>query len=312
MRIANNVETLAFVPPGGDDATAATGLKHLSIIRTLENGLSMQSSFIRKVLFGLIKGITSPRSTLSWIVRGHLAKDQVFVSQTYWFTGSLPRVPLAKILPGVENVAVAVPRAFDRNTAPKTGASITAGEACPLGAITRWLDTARALEIGTYDGNTALLLAANVAGGGGVVTVDLPPGFTADRQDSLTFSHGEFNLTERHQLGRQTKGHPLAGRIRQVYGDSAELDWATLGGPFDLVFIDGCHSEAYVRSDTSNALKHLKPGGAIVWHDYGMIPEVSGVVDRFARDVTTMRVCAIEGTRLAIAVSGTPPAGAGQ
>ena len=36
--------------------------------------------------------------------------------------------------------------------------------------------------------------------------------------------------TQRHQLGRQTQGHPLTERIHQVYGDSGELDWATLGG----------------------------------------------------------------------------------
>ena len=52
----------------------------------------MQSSFFRKALFALTKAFTSPRSTLSWIVRGHLAKDQVFVSHTYWFTGALPRM----------------------------------------------------------------------------------------------------------------------------------------------------------------------------------------------------------------------------
>src|SRR5207237_5738511 len=103
-----------------------------------------------------------------------------------------------------------------------------------------------ALEVGTYDGNTALLLAANRSTDGRVVTIDLPPDFTATRQAQLAFADGELNLTDRNQLGRQMRSHPLAVRIRQVYGDSADLDWAALGGPFDLVFIDGCHSEAYV------------------------------------------------------------------
>ena len=232
-----------------------------------------------------------------------MARDRVFVSQTYWFSGMLPRVQLTGILPGVEQEEVCLPRAFDRNTGPKTGSSITVEEACHLAAIAKSRKAMKALEIGTADGNTALLLAANMGDGAEVVTIDLPPDFGVAKQDSLTYADVELNLTERNQLGRQYKAHPLAARVRQIYGDSAALDWAALGGPFDLVFIDGCHSEAYVRSDTQNALIHLAPGGVIVWHDYGMIPEVSGVVDQFAREATTMKVHALEGTRLAIALT---------
>ena len=159
------------------------------------------------------------------------------------------------------------------------------------------------LEIGTSDGNTALVLAANVAPGSEVVTLDLPPDFDMAKQDSLTYSNVELNLTPRDQLGRQYRGHGLSARIRQFYGDSAALNWSVFGGPFDFVFIDGCHSEAYVRSDSRNALNHLAPRGVIVWHDYGMIPAVSNVVDRVAREITTMKVYALEGTRLAVGLT---------
>jgi hypothetical protein len=57
-----------------------------------------------------------------------------------------------------------------------------------------------------------------------------------------------------------------------------------------------------VESDTRNALKVLAPGGIIVWHDYGMIPDVSVVVDRFARELGNMNFAALEGTRLAMAI----------
>jgi predicted O-methyltransferase YrrM len=299
MRTANTIDLLRSVSPGVEQRADDAGIGYT----VPRNGITARSSLLRRALFAVRTGITNPRSAVSWIVRGHLAKDQVFVSQTYWFAGDLPRLRLAEIFPGIENMELVLPRAFDRNAAPRIGASITVNEACHLAAIARWLDAARALEIGTYDGNTALLLAANVAGDGRVVTVDLPPDFTKDQQRALTSSDGEFNLTDRRELGRQTKNHPLGARIEQVYGDSAELDWASLGGPFDLIFIDGCHAEAYVDSDTRNAMQHLKPRGVIVWHDYGMIPEVSQVIDRFARDVDSMQTTAIEGTRLAIARS---------
>jgi predicted O-methyltransferase YrrM len=265
----------------------------------LESGLCPQSSFVHKSLFGLMKAITCPRSSFSWVLRGHLAKDQVFVDQTWWFTGTLPRVPLTKILPGVEEVEVLLPRAFDR----QTGTSISVEEACHLGAIAKCMAAAKVLEVGTYDGNTALVLAANLPAEGVVVTVDLPPNFDIHKQDSLTYSDGRLNLTPRDQLGRQFQGHPLSARIRQVYGDSAALNWSALGGPFDLVFIDGCHSEAYVQSDSQNAINHLAPRGVIVWHDYGMITAVSNVVDRLASEITRMKVYALEGTRLAIGLT---------
>ena len=174
-------------------------------------------------------------------------------------------------------------------------------ETCHLCAMAKCLKARKVLEIGTYDGNTALALAANLDVEGEIVTVDLPPDFELKQQRaSLVYSDGFLNLTPRDQLGRQYRTSPLASRIRQIYGDSAALDWNTFGGPFDLVFIDGCHSEAYVQSDSRNALDHLRAGGLIVWHDYGMLSEVSNVVDRIAREVADLKVYAIEGTRLAI------------
>jgi len=263
-----------------------------------DNGLCLESSFFRKSVFSLTKAITRPRASLSWLLRGHLAKDKVFVGQTYWFTGTLPRVPLSRALPGIESVDVSLPRAFDR----KGGTSISPEEACHVAAIIRHTHARNALEIGTYDGNTALLLASNLPSDGTVATVDLPPDFETQERESLAYTEVELNLTNRSDLGRQYRGHPLASRIHQHYGDSAVLDWNRLGGPFDLIFIDGCHSEDYVAADSRNALKQLSPEGIILWHDYGMIPDVSKVVDRFAEETPNMNVFALEGTRLALAM----------
>ena len=267
-----------------------------------ENTLSMQSSLLQKSAFGMLKAITAPRSTLSWVVRGHLAKDPVYISQSYWFSGQLPRLQLNKVFPGIEGAEIVLPRAFDRKSAASITASINLEEACNLAAIAKWTKPRTVLEIGTSDGNTALLLASNLDQGGQVVTVDLPPDFDMAKQSSLGFPDGELNLTPRDQLARQYQGHPVSARIRQVYGDSATLDWNSLGGPFDLAFIDGCHTEEYVRSDSENALRQLAPGGIIVWHDYGMITDVSKVVDQFASQTQAMKVYAIEGTRLAVGV----------
>ena len=39
------------------------------------------------------------------------------------------------------------------------------------------------------------------------------------------------------------------------------------GTKYDIIFIDGDHREEYVDRDSENALKCLKDGGAIIWHD---------------------------------------------
>ena len=261
---------------------------------------SGRPSLARKFLFAVGKACTRPRSTVSWVIRGHLAKDSVFVSQSYWVAGALPRVPLQTACPGVQDFDVQLPRAFDR-TSGKT-ASITVDEACHLAAIARWSRARKALEIGTSDGNSSLVLAANMVTGATVVTLDLPAHFDISQQASLAFPTGELNLTPRDRLGGQCARHPLGRRVRQVFGDSGSIDWNALGGPFDLVFIDGSHTEEYVRSDSLNAARHLVPAGVIVWHDYGMIADVSMVVDQLAREWPAMRIYAIEGTRLAVAL----------
>jgi len=43
--------------------------------------------------------------------------------------------------------------------------------------------------------------------------------------------------------------------------------FARAEGKWDLIFIDGDHSEAQSKRDLLNSLKHLSPGGTIVMHD---------------------------------------------
>lgn len=51
--------------------------------------------------------------------------------------------------------------------------------------------------------------------------------------------------------------------------------------PCDAAFIDGDHSEAGVTHDSLLARRLVRPGGIIVWHDYGNpAVEVTGVLER--------------------------------
>jgi predicted O-methyltransferase YrrM len=168
-----------------------------------------------------------------------------------------------------------------------------------LCAIARFLGARKVFEIGTYDGNTTLNLAAKIPDDGCVTTDDLPQNW--DRQFVYNVPNNRWNVTDRNRIGIQFQGTNYEPRIRQVLGDSAKLDRSQLDGPFDLIFIDGCHYRDYVKADTDNALRNIRAGGVIVWHDYGDIKDVSKVVDETARRIT---VRVVRGTRLAVGWQG--------
>ncbi|MFM2285941.1 MAG: hypothetical protein RLZZ543_1438 [Bacteroidota bacterium] len=61
--------------------------------------------------------------------------------------------------------------------------------------------------------------------------------------------------------------------IQHLFGDSREFDFSPYEGKMDLVFVDGDHHYDSVVEDTRTAFKLIRPGGIIVWHDYGHSPE---------------------------------------
>ena len=262
----------------------------------------MKHSVAYKSLLTFSQLLLRPRLALRCVwdgiqERDAASTDRILAQHMHWCKGKLPRKPLVEMLPAAAQIDISLPRVLDRIH----GTLITIEEAGCLCAIVQSIKPRKLLEIGTFDGGTALALAANAGPESQVVTVDLPLDFTPEKMTSLpNIEKGSINLTERSQVGRQFKDHALSQRIKQVYGDSATMDWEALGGPFDFVFIDGCHSEAYVISDTRNALAHTRKPGVIVWHDYGMIETVSVALDRLTREISNLSVGVILGTRLAL------------
>lgn len=207
--------------------------------------------------------------------------------------GTLSRVPFSEAFSGCEDFEIRVERAFDRIA----GVSVDLQELLLLNAIIQSIDAKSILEIGTYDGNTALNLAANSASDSLVTTIDLPPEWDGHLEFNVPKKH--VNVTDRSRVACQYRGTQYESKIRQIFADSAKLDWTSMNPPFDFVFIDGCHFYDYVKSDTDNAIRYLKPGGILVWHDYGQIADVSRVVDEIAKK---MPINVIGGTRLATCV----------
>jgi predicted O-methyltransferase YrrM len=164
-----------------------------------------------------------------------------------------------------------------------------------LSAITKFINARNILEIGTYNGYATLNLAANSPPDATITTIDLPPNWAGGLRIKIPKSYQ--NVGNRSRIGMLYKDTRYSKKIVQVFGDSAEIDWGKMAIPFDLVFIDGCHHYEYVKKDTQNAIKYLKSGGMIIWHDYGMVRHVSKVVDETAK---RLKINAIQGTRLAV------------
>ena len=216
-----------------------------------------------------------------------------FIDKATWEFGipgrRLKPVSLNSIFPGIEEVSFQVARIYDRD--PRT--SLQMEELCALLSILKYCHCETVLEVGTYDGNTALNFALNTPEESGcVATIDLPEG----KNSSLALPVNRSNANPSEVIGRQFRQSPAAPRIISIRHDTATLNWEELPGPFDLIFIDGCHDYRYVKNDTEKALKVLKENGLVVWHDYNL-QGVGDFLDEFSRHSPCQW---IQGTRLVI------------
>jgi predicted O-methyltransferase YrrM len=214
----------------------------------------------------------------------------------------LPTRPLADILPGADRADVCMlPRLIRRHLW-----AMPEHELLTLGAITRMIKPARVVEFGTFEGGSTLVMAANMAEDGSLVTIDLDPSERGTHEHGLGTGMLDFDLG---CLFRDTRYAPM---IQQRYGNTLHVDDHDLVGGADLVFIDADHTYAFVKQDTAKALTCVRPGGWIVWHDYTWEPEhsecagVTRAVNEFFQQHG--RCVHIEGTRFAIHRTPSPAA----
>lgn len=172
-----------------------------------------------------------------------------------------------------------------------------------VGLIAAAVKPLHALEVGTGTGRSTCQIAAQVRGGGSVVTI-APPREWSDPQARPS----RDQLTEEHMFS--DNGHfawertPFADRIQIIRTDSRMIDYAPLNRRFNFVFIDGSHTEAAVRQDTERVLPFLADGAVFLWHDYES-SVLSHGVDRYLHrlsQTTPWPIHIIEYTTLAIQI----------
>ncbi|HEU5219741.1 MAG TPA: class I SAM-dependent methyltransferase [Gemmatimonadales bacterium] len=159
-------------------------------------------------------------------------------------------------------------------------------------------DALRLFEFGTCTGKTAYLWARNQPAGGTVTTLTLAPDqvqtYSAAPGDDRTaeaYAKAESGFTRFLYSGTEAEQH-----VVQLYGDSKEFDDAPYAASCDVVFVDGSHAHSYVVSDTAKALRMVRPGGLVLWHDYS--PECPGVFRALNQLSARLRLMHIQGTTL--------------
>jgi Methyltransferase domain len=237
----------------------------------------------------IVRGLRNPAVAASvvhrFILVGGIHGDSECMNAVRsWASGRLPHVMLCDLFPGIERCGSILVK---KPEARVIGFSLDLLELIHVISVAKFRGARTILEIGTFDGFTALNLAANIDREGKVYTVDLPK--TAVRDDS-------DNPYAPYHVGSQFKGEPEAAKIEQLWADSTKADWQSFGGPFDLILIDGSHDYPDVKSDSANAFRHLRSGGTVFWHDYGHFLGVSKALDELAR---ACPIAVIKGTRLA-------------
>jgi hypothetical protein len=153
----------------------------------------------------------------------------------------------------------------------------------------------RIFEFGTCTGKTTYLLAANAPADALVTTLTLMPehqpdyrAATGDDPSALGSAIAESGFVDFFY-----EGAPEAAKIEQLLGDSKAFDETRFLGACDLVFVDGSHARSYVESDSRKALRMVRPGGIVFWHDYSgprRTPGVFAALNALAREIPLVHI----------------------
>lgn len=125
-------------------------------------------------------------------------------------------------------------------------------------------------EFGTCSGKTTYLWAKNSPAEARIITLTLGK----DQHADYLAAKEDNRLAALTALAESAfdsfiySGTPVEHKITQLFGDSKRFDETPYLKQCDLIFIDGSHAYSYVKNDTEKALRMLKEGGLLLWHDY--------------------------------------------
>lgn len=149
-------------------------------------------------------------------------------------------------------------------------------------------------EFGTCTGRTTYLWARNSPPDARVITLTLKPGEFSAYQRERGDSAGETRVALQESAFDRFyyTDTAVASKVTQLFGDSKAFDESPWVGQCDLVFVDGSHALSYVLSDSRKALRLVRPGGLVLWHDYKgrRIPGVYKGLNQLARELPLVHI----------------------
>jgi hypothetical protein len=208
-----------------------------------------------------------------WRLSGRRMKLDQFFSSFLSYRKYLPECDANEAIPDFMNTEVRI------RECPLGAWSTPMGDIFVLLKAALGFQSKRILELGSYRGDTARLLAENTGEDVTICAVD---------------------IDERH--GASYGGKPIARKIVRKTG-SISKDLFAGDNKYDLIFVDANHDFASVMNDTEVAFKVLADDGVILWHDYAQDAYFHGLncvpeaLDHFSK---THALYAIRGTRLVI------------
>ncbi len=128
-------------------------------------------------------------------------------------------------------------------------ALLTSSERLLLYTLIYSLKPSRYLEIGTFKGGSALIVASAMDAStpeGRMVCIDIAP-----------------QVDPQHWQAIQHRASMIVGNSREVLPKARDI----AGGPFDFIFVDADHSESSVFRDANEVLPFLAKGGYLLFHD---------------------------------------------
>lgn len=133
----------------------------------------------------------------------------------------------------------------------------------------REIPDARGLEIGSYEGRSAVWTVENILTGPGSILTCVDP-WSETAWERWKPRYGVMNSIRRRFYNNTAK-YRAAGRIVPVQMRSNEFfRRASPGETYDFVYVDGCHTKSQALNDMRESWIRLRPGGAMVVDDVTM------------------------------------------
>lgn len=146
-------------------------------------------------------------------------------------------------------------RAVDLTGLPRT--YMTPVELAVLAHLVQSVNARSVMEIGCNSGRTAALLLRECPTIENYLGVDVLPGYQ--------FANKVQSLEVPDNPGIYASGDT---RFSLWLSKNGSRDMAVFANDYDVVFIDGDHSQKAVEFDTELARASVRIGGLIIWHDY--------------------------------------------